>query len=170
MKKIFLFLALFSANALATPVNINTADAQTIAGSLGGVGEKKAQAIIEYREKNGDFKTVESLMDVKGIGVETFEKNKKDLLLKGAGNVIKKEGVKKIDSKIENSKTEDSKKIDVKKEESKKVDAKKVDAKKVDAKKVDAKKVDAKKVDAKKAKSKEAGSKKVDSKKEKDKK
>jgi competence protein ComEA len=81
MKKIFLLLALFSVNVLATPVNINTADAQTIANALNGIGEKKAQAIIEYREKNGDFKTIESLMEVAGIGDKTVEKNRIDILL-----------------------------------------------------------------------------------------
>jgi competence protein ComEA len=81
MKKIFLLLALFSVNVLATPVNVNTADAQTIANSLNGIGEKKAQAIIAYREKNGDFKTVNSLTEVAGIGEKTVEKNREDILL-----------------------------------------------------------------------------------------
>jgi len=81
MKKILVLLALFSANVLATPVNINTADAQTIAESLNGIGEKKALAIIAYRTENGDFKTIESLTEVKGIGEKTVEKNKEDILL-----------------------------------------------------------------------------------------
>ena len=96
MKKIFLFLALFSANILATPVNINTADAETIANSLNGVGEKKSQAIIKYREKNGDFKSVDSLTDVSGIGEKTVKKNREDILL--TDKVGKKE-VEKIDNK-----------------------------------------------------------------------
>ena len=49
-------MLLFSANSVATPVNINTADAQKIADSLKMIGEKKAQSIIEYRTKNGQFK------------------------------------------------------------------------------------------------------------------
>ncbi len=101
MKKLFLLLALFSANVFATPVNINTADVQTIANSLNGIGVKKAQAIIEYREKNGNFKTVESLTSVAGIGNKTVEKNKADILLTD-DTVIKTpetiEKVEKIDS------------------------------------------------------------------------
>jgi len=78
MKKIFLAaitsLVLFSQSLLA--VNVNTADAAAIAEELKGVGMKKAQAIIEYREANGNFKTIESLTEVKGIGLKTVEKNR----------------------------------------------------------------------------------------------
>ena len=81
MKKIFLLLVLFTTNVFAEPVNINKADVKTIAASLNGIGEKKAQAIIEYREKNGEFKTIESLTEVTGIGEKTIEKNKEDILL-----------------------------------------------------------------------------------------
>jgi competence protein ComEA len=103
MKKIFLLLALFSVNVLATPVNVNTADAQTIANSLNGIGEKKAQAIIAYREKNGDFKTVNSLTEVAGIGEKTVEKNREDILL--TDNIEKevKSDVKKPKIKEKNS-------------------------------------------------------------------
>lgn len=55
-------------------VNINTADVATLA-SLSGVGESKARAIIDYREANGPFASVEALANVKGIGVRTVEKN-----------------------------------------------------------------------------------------------
>ena len=48
-------------------VNINTASATELAG-LKGIGDAKAKAIIEYREKNGPFKTVDDLRDVRGIG------------------------------------------------------------------------------------------------------
>ena len=96
MKKLLFLLALFSANIFATPVNINTADAQTIADSLNGIGEKKAQAIIEYREKNGEFKTIESLTEVAGIGEKTVEKNKADILLT---DKAKKDEVKKTETK-----------------------------------------------------------------------
>ena len=70
------FLALtLSAFVYASPVNINTADAPTLSKNIKGVGMKKAQAIIDYREKNGKFKKVEDLMKVKGIGVKLLEKN-----------------------------------------------------------------------------------------------
>ncbi len=48
---------------------------------LNGVGEKKAQAIVEYRQKNGGFKTVDELMNIKGIGPKLLEKNKSKLML-----------------------------------------------------------------------------------------
>jgi competence protein ComEA len=95
MKKLFLLLALFSANVLAAPVNVNTADAQTIANSLNGIGEKKAQAIIEYREKNGNFETVESLTEVSGVGEKTVEKNREDILLVDKIESNVRENVKK---------------------------------------------------------------------------
>lgn len=59
----------------AEPVNINTADAQTLA-TLEGIGEKRAEAIIEYRSKHGPFVSIEDLIKVKGIGVKTLEKNR----------------------------------------------------------------------------------------------
>jgi len=98
MKKILVLLALFSANVFATPVNINTADAQIIANSLKGIGEKKAQVIIAYREKNGDFKTIESLTEVAGIGDKTVEKNREDILLT---DTIEKEVNKKVKKEVE---------------------------------------------------------------------
>ena len=63
--------------AAAAPavVNLNTATATQIA-TLPGVGEKAAQRIIEYREKNGGFKKIEELMNVKGIGEKSFLKLK----------------------------------------------------------------------------------------------
>ncbi|WP_024298186.1 ComEA family DNA-binding protein [Methylomicrobium lacus] len=81
MKKILLLMAVFSFNAMATPVNINKADAKTISDSLTNIGIKKAEAIVKYRTEKGAFKTVEDLTNVAGIGEKTIEKNKKDILL-----------------------------------------------------------------------------------------
>lgn len=81
MKKLFFILMLFSFNALAAPVNINTADAKTISESLDGIGMKKAEAIVSYRKEHGPFKTSEDLSKVKGIGEKTVAKNKGDILL-----------------------------------------------------------------------------------------
>jgi competence protein ComEA len=64
-----------SATAAGEVVNLNTATATQIA-TLPGIGEKAAQRIIEYREKNGGFKKVEELMNVKGIGEKSFLKLK----------------------------------------------------------------------------------------------
>jgi competence protein ComEA len=85
MKRLFFALTvLFSANVFATPVNINTADAQKIADSVSGFGLKKAQAIVDYRTKNGDFKTLDDLNKVSGIGDKTIEKIKADILFSDA--------------------------------------------------------------------------------------
>lgn len=56
-------------------VNINTADAQQIAKTLTGIGIKKAEAIVAYRNQNGPFKNTNELMKVKGVGSATLKKN-----------------------------------------------------------------------------------------------
>lgn len=61
--------------APSKPVNINTASEKELQ-QLAGVGPKTAKAIVEYRKKNGNFKTAEDLMKVKGVGKKTFGKNK----------------------------------------------------------------------------------------------
>ncbi|OQW90756.1 MAG: hypothetical protein BWK79_18895 [Beggiatoa sp. IS2] len=62
-------------------VDINTADAVTIIRVLDGIGEKKAAAIIDFREKHGPFKDVAELSQVVGIGEKTIEKNKDKIVL-----------------------------------------------------------------------------------------
>ena len=59
----------------AARVNVNTADAAAIAAALNGVGLKKAQAIVAYREANGRFDAPIDLAKVKGIGAAIVEKN-----------------------------------------------------------------------------------------------
>ncbi len=83
MNKYFLWSAMlvFSSMVSAVPVNINTADAQTIAASLSGIGLKKAEAIVADRNKNGAFKSVEDLQRVLGIGEKTISANKTDILI-----------------------------------------------------------------------------------------
>ena len=81
MEKLILLLTLFTLNAVAAPVNINTADAKTISEGLSCIGLKKAEAIVKYRTEKGLFKTAEDLTNVKGIGKKTIEKNKKDILV-----------------------------------------------------------------------------------------
>jgi competence protein ComEA len=63
------------AEAQAKLVNLNTATANELA-TLPGVGPAVAARIIEYREKNGAFKKIEDLMNVRGIGEKTFLKLK----------------------------------------------------------------------------------------------
>jgi len=87
MKKLLLLLSLCATNALATPVNVNTADAKTISEALSGIGLKKAEAIVKYRTDNGLFKTADDLANVKGIGEKTVEKNKNDILLSDAATI-----------------------------------------------------------------------------------
>lgn len=82
MKKLAILLSFCAFNALATPVNINSADAKTISESLSNIGLKKAEAIVKYRTEKGAFSRVEDLTNVAGIGEKTIEKNKKDILLK----------------------------------------------------------------------------------------
>lgn len=59
----------------AAKININTADAREL-DALPGIGEVKAQAIVDYREANGPFAAPEELMKVKGIGQATYNKLK----------------------------------------------------------------------------------------------
>ncbi|WP_411354699.1 ComEA family DNA-binding protein [Xenorhabdus khoisanae] len=60
-------------------LNINTASAEEFAKELNGIGTKKAQAIIEYREKYGPFTAIEQLQEVQGIGPMFMEKNRSKL-------------------------------------------------------------------------------------------
>jgi len=72
--------------AFAAPVDINTADAQTISDELEGVGLTKAEAIVEYREKHGPFKSADDLSLVKGIGDKTVEMNRENIKVSQTGN------------------------------------------------------------------------------------
>ena len=65
--------------AFAGQVDINTADAATIAAELNGIGMSKAKAIVEYRKKHGPFRSVEDVSLVKGIGERTIERNRGDI-------------------------------------------------------------------------------------------
>jgi competence protein ComEA len=65
----------------ATPVNINKADAATLAKSLDGIGPSKASAIVAWRDEHGPFKTVDELAQVKGVGEATLERNRSAILL-----------------------------------------------------------------------------------------
>ncbi len=63
------------ASAVAA-ININTADAATLARELKGIGEVKARAIVEYREAQGPFDKVDDLLEVQGIGAKLLESNR----------------------------------------------------------------------------------------------
>lgn len=64
-----------AAPTAAAPLNINTATAAQLE-TLPGIGPAVAARILEYRQKNGNFKKVEELMNVKGIGEKAFLKIK----------------------------------------------------------------------------------------------
>ena len=68
-------LAAGAAFAEPESVNVNTADAETIADVLQGVGMTRAQAIVEYRDEHGRFADAYDLANVKGIGDRTVELN-----------------------------------------------------------------------------------------------
>lgn len=71
--------------AHAGPVNINTADAATLAAELTGVGPALARAIVDDRDKNGRFNTAEELVRVSGIGMSVIESNREFILVDSAG-------------------------------------------------------------------------------------
>ena len=64
-----------AAAAPSSPINLNTATVQQLE-ALPGVGTRTAQLIVEHRQKNGGFKKVEELMNIKGIGEKSFLKLK----------------------------------------------------------------------------------------------
>ena len=104
MKKVaLLFAALLAYVGMAiAAVNINSATKEQLE-SLNGVGPVKAQAIIDYRKKNGSFKTLEDVKKVDGIGEVTFEKIKGDIMLSGITVPVKAAETKteKVEKKVE---------------------------------------------------------------------
>ena len=63
------------------PVNINTASKETLM-SIKGVGEQRAEAIIQYRKKNGPFTNIDQLADIRGIGQSLIDANRDTLVVK----------------------------------------------------------------------------------------
>lgn len=64
---------------VAGPVDINTADAATIARELNGIGDSRARAIVEFREKNGRFASPEDVLKVSGIGPQVLKLNRENI-------------------------------------------------------------------------------------------
>jgi competence protein ComEA len=82
-------LLLLSTSFVFAAVNLNTAT-QAQLEAINGIGPKKAQAIIEYRTKNGGFKKVDDLQNVSGIGHgKTFEKLKGEFSVSGGQSTNK---------------------------------------------------------------------------------
>lgn len=65
----------------AGPVDINSADADTLAKELEGIGLARAQAIVEYRQQNGPFQSAEDLKRVSGVGDKVLEKNRGNIIV-----------------------------------------------------------------------------------------
>jgi len=78
-KTLLTFCLLIPTLLFAETVNINTADKESLMTAIKGVGEKRAEAIIAYREQNGPFKSIEELAEVRGIGTSIVEKNTDNL-------------------------------------------------------------------------------------------
>jgi len=79
---ILLSAALFAPGLLlAGPVNVNSADAETLARELNGVGPALAEAIIQERERNGAFSSPDDLKRVKGVGDRIVEMNRENILV-----------------------------------------------------------------------------------------
>ena len=72
----------FAVGEAEESVNINTADAATLARVLKGVGQSRAEEIVRYREEHGQFVDIYELANVKGIGERTVEVNAERILLK----------------------------------------------------------------------------------------
>lgn len=83
----------FSSMVWAASVDVNTADAKTLE-TLNGIGPAKAAAIVEYRTKNGPFKSVDDLEKVQGIGAATISKNRDSLSIGGKAAAAAKPAAK----------------------------------------------------------------------------
>jgi len=81
LRILLLLCSFFIATSLVTaaPVDINRADASHLESALVGIGPDKAAAIVQYREDHGPFASVDDLVNVKGVGEKTIEKNRKNL-------------------------------------------------------------------------------------------
>lgn len=151
MKKLLLVLALWFAiyGVAIAAVNINTATKEELT-SLKGIGEKRAQDIIDYRTKNGPFKSVDDLEKVPGIGPGTMKQIRPELTTTGK-TVVDKPAATGTKTKAGDTKAAKS---ETKKAEPAKSDAVKAEKKAVDtktAKTTDTKKAEPAKGDTAKA-------------------
>ena len=108
MKKLFLALIMCVALAgtAAAAVNINTASKEELT-TIKGIGDKRAQEIIDYRKKNGDFKSVDELEKVPGIGPGTMKQIRSQVTVSGKTTTDKPadKGTKTKTSDVKKSET-----------------------------------------------------------------
>ncbi len=92
MKKFLLGLCayLILTSAALAAVNLNTATKEELDG-INGIGPVKAQAIVDYRKKNGPFKSVDDLSNVKGFGDKSVDKVRSELTVGGGASASKPE-------------------------------------------------------------------------------
>lgn len=84
MRTLFIVLCLVCGLATANvsqaePVNINTATASELQQRLRGIGENRAERIVNYRSQHGPFESPEDIMEVPYIGRRLFENNRTDI-------------------------------------------------------------------------------------------
>ena len=71
----------FAVDDIPEPVNINVANAETLAAGLNGIGLRRAEQIVAYREANGPFKDPYELTVIKGVGERTVARNESRIRL-----------------------------------------------------------------------------------------
>ena len=114
MKRLLLGLALLLASSMAlAAININTATKEELT-TIKGIGDKRAQEIIDYRKKNGDFKSVDELEKVPGIGPGTMKQIRSQVTVSGktATDKAADKGTKTSDVKKSETSKADSTKSD----------------------------------------------------------
>ncbi len=106
--KLFTFLLIsFLVPTFSGPLNINSAQPEEMAKILKGVGKKKAEAIVQYREEHGPFTQKEQLLNVPGIGKKTFN-DIADMINLGENNAQTKNEKSDNEPKSKNKRSKNS--------------------------------------------------------------
>lgn len=92
MKLFIKFVVIFFVSLMTTihaeTININTADSALITQELKGIGPVKAEAIVDYRNKNGAFKELNDLLNIMGIGTKTLEQIKDQIIFEDPSKTL----------------------------------------------------------------------------------